>query len=39
LYNNILQGKVDLVTLDKNKNTGSEMQGGALIVIIYYIKK
>jgi hypothetical protein len=40
LYNNnILQGIVDLVTLDQNKDAGSELQDGALIVIIYYIKQ
>jgi len=39
LYNNILQGLVDLVVLDTNKDAGRELQGGALIVIIFYIKK
>jgi hypothetical protein len=36
---NILQGIEDLVTLDTNRDAGSELQGVALILIIYYIKQ
>jgi hypothetical protein len=39
LCNNILQGIVNLVTLDTNNDAGSELQCSALIVIIYYIKQ